>query len=756
MMLLKSLAPLLLGLVLTLPAPSVRAQSGDKKGEVQAPRVPREKIPPAPPLTPEQALKTFQIQPGFHIELVASEPMVRVPIAMQFDPDGRIWVLEMPEFMINPDGVGEDKPTGRVSILEDLDGDGRADKKTVFLDHLVMPRAMLLVKGGLLLCEPPQLWFYPNTNGKAGERVLVAADFAKEADPKAGTRMNPEHAGNSLVRGLDNWIYSLYHTYRYRQVGGQWQREPMPQRTQWGHSMDDFGRLFYTSNSDQLRGDLVPSHYFSSKVPKAKYPGIGIQIAKDQSTWPIRVNPGVNRAYQPGTLREDGTLAKFTAACGTCIYRGELFPPDFSGNAFICEPSANFIRRNRLAEQDGIVTAQNAYDQAEFLASTDELFRPVNLAAGPEGALYIVDMYHGIIQHRVFLTSYLRQQAEDRGLEKVTDKGRLWRVVPAGPPVRGARPNLSRKSSAELVEVLAHPNGWWRDTAQRLLVDRAEAAVVPALEKIAASGSTPVTRLHALWSLEGMNHLRHAVIQTALADASPKVRAAGTRLAEGVLQSFTNNAENAALRGQVLALAGDANADVQIQLALSLGLVATNAPTSGPATALLAALAKTSPVTLAREAAAFGLAARTPAPTANKPLVQATPLTAEEQRRFEAGKTMYEATCLACHQIHGLGQAGLAPPLVGSEWVAGTGQRMIRIVLHGMRGPIKVKGEVFELDMPALGVLDDDQIAAVLTYVRREWGHTYAPISPEMVKKVRAETEQREDAWTMPELLKIN
>ena len=555
-----------------LLATHARAQQGDGKGEVQVSRIPKEKIPPAPPLAPDEALKQFKLPPGLRIELVASEPVVEVPVVIQFDPEGRLWVVEMRGYMPNPDGLGETNATGRISILEDTDGDGRMDRKKVFLDGLVMPRALLLVRGGALVCEPPQLWFYPNRNDKAGERVLVAPDFARDADPELGARTNPEHSGNSLLLALDNWIYSLYHPYRYRFADGKWQREPVPQRAQWGLSQDDFGRLFYTSNSDQLRGDLVPSHYFGSKPAKQKSPGIGVQIARDQSVWPIRMNPGVNRGYDRGTLREDGTLAKFTAACGTCIYRGDLFPREFYGNAFICEPSANVIRRNILTEQDGVVMASNAYDKAEFIASTDELFRPVNLATSPDGALYIADMYHGIIEHRFYLTSYLRGQAEDRGLDKVIDKGRIWRAMPEG-KARGPKPALSKETSAGLVKHLSHPNGWWRDAAQRLLVERDDASVVSALLRLAADSADPVARLHALWTLEGIGQLPASAIEAALRDSNSKVRAAAVRLAEQPLKQTASSTANDQLREKILGLATDASADVQIQLGLSLSLL---------------------------------------------------------------------------------------------------------------------------------------------------------------------------------------
>lgn len=731
--------------VLAFMSSPAQAQRGDKKGEVQSLRVPREKIPPSPPLSPEAALKSFKLQPGFRIELFASEPMVQVPVAAQFDAEGRLWVVEMRAFMPNADGAGEDKPIGRVSVLEDTDGDGRADKSTVFVDGLVMPRAILHARGGVLIAEPPHLWFYPvQSDLKPGPRVAVAKDY--------GSQQNPEHTANSPVLALDNWIYSLYHPWRYRwapdpygESDGAWKREAVPQRVQWGHSQDDFGRLFYTSNSDQLRGDLVPLHYFAGA--RTKPPGIGAQIAKDQTVWPARVNPGVNRAYQPQTLKPDWTLAKFTAACGTLIYRDDILP-GCNGNAFICEPSANLIRRNLLTEQAGVVTATNAYAQAkaEFLTSTDELFRPVNLHTGPDGALYVIDMYHGIIQHRVFLTSYLRGQAEERGLDKVIDKGRIWRVVPDGKPARTVKPRLSTASSAELAQTLAHPNGWWRDTAQRLLVERADASVASILSQLATTAPNPVTRLHALWALEGLGRLNDADLSAALASTDPKLRAAAVRLAESQLKTSTN----VALVERLLTFAGDKSAEVQIQLGLTLGLLSRHAA----ATNTLASLAKKAPTPLARDAAAYSLAAAQP-PKPAPVNTKAKPLTPDEQRRFTAGRELYEQVCLACHQAHGLGQPGLAPPLAGSEWVAGPDHRMIRIVLHGMRGKIKVKGEEFELDMPALGVLDDEQVAAILTYIRREWGHGFAPVSPDTVKQIRKETETREDAWTQAELLKI-
>lgn len=732
--------------VAALAAFSLLAQSGDKRGDVQNSRVPANKIPPSPPLSPAEALKRFKIARGFEIQTAVHEPDVQVPIALQFDPDGRMWVLEMRGFMPTPEGVGEDKPVGRVSILEDMEGDGTFEKSKVFLEGLVMPRALLLVQGGLLLAEPPQLWFYPIENDQPGVRVLVDDDYAKAADPKLGTKANPEHAANSLTLTMDNWIYSMDHTQRYRASNGQWLKEPNPKRAQYGLSQDNFGRLFYTSNSDQLRGDLVPSHYFAKAGVGAKLPGLRVQIVKDQSVWPIRVNPGVNRGYQPGTLRNDFTLWKFTAACGTSIYRGDALPAECVGNAFLCEPSANLVRRNILVEKDGSVSARNAYDKAEFLASTDELFRPVNTYTGPDGALYVVDMYHGIIQHRVFLTSYLRKQSESRGLEKVTNYGRIYRVTHENTKAV-KKPQFTKASSSELVEELASANGWRRDTAQRLLIERNDPSVVAALQAMAAHHANELARLHALWTLEGLMKIDAGTLIRALDDKHSKVRAAAVRLTEAWLRIASPPADG--LRQRLLALAADSTADVQLQLALTLGEISPDAASQ----AALKTLGQ-SKFALVKEMANFSMSARETKPAATVPL-KGPKLSDAELKQFEAGKANYEALCLPCHQQHGMGQEGLAPPLVDAEWVTGSVQRLVRIVLHGLRGPIQVKGQTYEMDMPALGILEDEQIATVLTYIRNEWGHSQGSVSTNTVKQVREATASRTDAWTQEELLKI-
>ena len=542
------------------------AQRGDKAGEVQAPPPAHIKIPPAPILSAEQALKTFTVAKGFHVELVATDPLVGDPIAMQFGPDGRLWVLEMRGYMQDVDGKGEDQPVGSIAVLADTDGDGRLDKRTVFAAGLVMPRAMSLVGDGLLVAEPPRLWFMRDTDGDgvADQKTEIAADY--------GNTTNPEHNANGLAWMLDNWIYSANHTSRFRYEGaGKFSREPTITRGQWGISQDDTGRLYYNSNSDPLRFDAVPSAYLR-RNPNFPATGTNVQLAPARlPIFPGRVTPGVNRGYN--TLDAEGKLKSVTAACAPVIYRGALFPAEFLGDAFIAEPSANLIKRIRLTERDGAVAGTNAYEGAEFLASTDERFRPVNLFNGPDGALYVVDLYRGILQHKTYVTTFLRRQIEERKLADGIGLGRIWRIVPVGAPKAVFKSGLATATTAQLVEKLGDANGWTRDTAQRLLVEKRDPAAAAALRNFAVSSKNALGRQHALWALDGVAALDKPAVLAALADPDARVVAAAIRLSE----KFLKPAVDAEILARLAPLAARSEPALRLQLAFSLGEAKTPA-----------------------------------------------------------------------------------------------------------------------------------------------------------------------------------
>lgn len=812
------------------------AQSGDRPGEQQTPPPEHLQVPPAPALKPEEALQTLRVAPGFRVELVASDPLLFDPVAIAIGPDGRMWVVEMRAYMPNVDGTGEDAPIGTIAVLEDTNKDGRMDKRVEFAGGLVLPRALALVADGLLVAEPPNLWFMRDTNGdgKADDKKLVANDY--------GNPTNPEHSANGLLWGIDNWIYSANHTTRFRYVRGDWEREPTIFRGQWGITQDDFGQLYFNNNSVALYTDVLPADYLlhNRSLPNPRGANVQLARADEISVWPARITTGVNRGYR--ILREDGTLPTLTAASGPVIYRGSAFPQSFYGDAFICEPAGNLVKRLVIEQRDGVPRVRNAYDRAEFLTSTDERFRPVNLYNGPDGSLYVVDMYRGVIQHRIFLTTYLRNQIKDRGLEAPLGMGRVYRIVPEVGK-RNTPPDLTKLSPLQLVNALTHPDAWVRETAQRLLVERRDRNTASALRRLAKAAPFGTTRAHALWTLDGIDLLDWRTAVVAIKAAEPKVAAAAIRVSERFLishpqrtiaammersywhepdvvrqialslgtadaidadpalleltlrngkQPYVADAIVSSLTGREAAFitllmnsAIPAGTHENASAVLAMGaatvlqsgnvekietlLARLNQPDTAPwiKTALLDGVDRFIPRTddgerrtafLAVEPQALISYASSSASDASRAAellkhvrwrgasvdteALLAKLTPEQRQLYEKGRSAY-AVCAACHQDEGQGMKGLAPALAGSSWVNGSPQAVVRIVLNG---------KVDQLAMPALGTLDDETVASILTYVRKSWGNDAAPITPETVQSIRSVVSHRDEPWSDEEL----
>lgn len=857
-------APLLVQTVATAKGEEPTKKKADRTSN-RGPENPelKFKLPAPPVLTPEEEMKTFKLPKGFKIQCIASEPMIQAPVAMSWDDQGRLYVCEMRGYMNDANAKGEDQPLGRISRLEDTDGDGIMDKATVFADKLIMPRSVTAYGDGVIVAEPPNLVWYHDTNGDgvADKKEIIAENFGSLGG-------QPEHMANCVSYMQDNWLWGAGYGFRLRVLKGKWVSESTRSGGQWGLTQDDWGRRYFNYNSDFLRTDLLPPSVYARNPNLADKLALNWQVMKDQHCWSPVPTPGVNRGYtegkigkdgkmSDGQLRTNGTLASCTATCGPVIYRGGLFPKEYQGNAFIPEPSGNLIKRLILSETGGVVTGANAYEKTEFMYSTDERFRPVNAYNGPDGALYIVDMARGIIQHKFFLTHYLIANIEARKLEQPVNLGRIWRIVPDK-----AKPEVVKlpKESKDIVALLDHPNGHIRDTAQRVLVERNDASVVDALKNLAVEGKTAQGRVQALWTLEGLIPLTPDVIAPSLKDKNEKVRAAAVRLAG------PGNAPD------LMKMVDDKSAEVRVQLALQLSaqpgpdsqaavlklLKAGGSPLLVDAIAsggrgheleylqellkepagktdqiaksgllkmlagcvmserrsarvaellkLTAAQTPDSPRQLALASGIVGVpsdgkgkiqprkllyfesepeALKTLQSTAKSlakdkvtvasgdkktmlqlidgaiawpgkpgvpPPPKIIPLTAEQQERFEKGKLIYAGLCAACHQPTGTGLEGLAPPLVDSDWVLGPADRPIRIVLNGLGGPVNVGGRTWHLEMPPLPQFTDDQIAQVLTYIRREWEHNASPVAPAEVTKIREANKGRTRAWTADEL----
>lgn len=759
------------------------AQVGDRAAIDTAPPPADWKIPPAPVRTPEASMQMMDLQPGFRIELVAAEPLVQDPIAFAFDERNRLWVLEWPSYNwplrdVLPGLEAQPAPASRLVVLQDTTGDGRMDTRTVFAE-MEWPRGIQLVDGGVLLFALPDVVFLRDTDGddRADSREVVYAGLP--------IPVNPHAAPSSPSWTLDNWTYGLQVDERLRFAGNTRVAVRSGRLAgQWGMSHDDYGRLFFSYNQDHIRGSLVPTAYATRNPHYTASAGIDVRIGLDNDVWPHGITPGVNRRAQ---LRDDGRLRVFTANAAPTVYRGEQFPAEYHGNVFVGESAGRLIRRSVLTEQDGIITGTNAYSEREFLFSHDERFRPVFSATGPDGALYVADMYRGVIEGHIFVTTFLRNQIVDRGLHQpFNGMGRIYRIVHDGRPL-ATQPVVAAGDAPGWLPLLSHPNGHWRDMAQRMLVASGSSSVIPAVRTLATSHSDPRVRLHALWTLEGLGAADDDLVRGRLADATSHVRLAALRLAETRLK-------DGPMRRAVLALSADADLMVRRQVLYTLGAsteadveavrlqllrrdaaapFVVDAFMSGLAgrerrtldalirstewatdraehRALLTALATaisnagqrediealqgltavtSGQAVWQREALLAGVKASTRA--AAPAVAASTPREATAAALVEQGRAAY-AICAACHQQDGRGLPALAPPLAGAATVTGAPAALIDIVLQG-----RDQDPAYP-SMPPLAGLPDDQLAAILTYVRQAWGHAAPSITPDAVRARRA------------------
>ncbi len=455
----------------------------------------------------------YKVEEGFNLQMVASEPLLNAPVAIDFDAKGRIWAVEMPGFMENLNGKGEMNLPEASEFLRIWTSDGEMDHAKVFLDSLVMPRALALVYGGLLYAEPPNLWFVEIENDRPGTRTLVDSLYAPEG--------NPEYQPNGLMLNIDNWIYNARLPYRYQRKDGTWRKEATTFRGQWGITHDNFGRLYFNDNARQLLGDyLLPNRLVRNKYVEPKN-GVNRLLTDDQRVYPLHA-ASVNRGYAPGVLDNDSLLKEVTAACSPLVYRGGTFPKPYNQNVFVCVPEANLIKRNILTFHGDSTSAEQAWQGKEFLASTDEGFRPVHLSNGPDGSLYVVDMHRGVIQHYAFLSPYLKKEAHKKQLDTFTGFGRILKITKKDSKAP-SMPNFENASGSELVQLLKNKNGWIRDQAQHQLIYRNKTEAIAELEKLAMDENRPLAQIHALYALIGLDALSFEGLKEVAQKSNPEV-----------------------------------------------------------------------------------------------------------------------------------------------------------------------------------------------------------------------------------------
>lgn len=695
-------------------------------------------------LSPEEALKTFYLPEGYKIELVASEPFIGEPVSITWDGNGRMYVAQMLTYMQDVNASHENEPWSRISLLEDTNGDGKMDKHAVFIDSMVLPRIILPLDNRVIVGETYNRSLYAfsdrNGDGVADEKTLLLEDTVRD-------NRNLEHQDANMLWSLDNWLYVTNKAFRYRFVNNGIIRDtlPEPMPGQWGLTQDETGRLFLSR-----AGAEIPALGFQ------QHPQYGTLALKDRwdesfmEPWPIVGTPdaqGGPRRIRP----DDNTLNRFTGVAGQELYLGDKMPNAY-GDLFIPEPVGRLVRRAQVEHVDGKIVLKNRYHKAEFLASTDPLFRPVYAATGPDGCLYVVDMYRGIIQEGTWVGegSYLRGVVQERGYDKFVQRGRIYRIYREGEKP-GPKPALLQKTAAELLPYLSHPNGWWRITAQKLLILKEDKSVVPNLKEMAlhnegffASLFHPdqdfaVERLHALWTLEGLQSLDETLLKKALKDKDGRVRAAAIRLSEPYVHQ--NNRE---IFTALQAMTDDKDPEVLQQLLLTFRL--QNEETKP----LVAGIAKRFPDNdLIKATAKENL---NPAFSELQALSEKYKLRGGEMAtQIRNGFRIFQDNCAACHSADGRGTPQLAPSLVGSPRLKGDPGQAIRILLHGLTGP--VDGKTYNGPMAPQSGYSDEELADVLSYVREHLNGS-GTIWRGSIRGVREKYKERKNYWTLEELEK--
>ena len=700
-------------------------------------------LSPKPPVLPVPAIeqaKRFWLPPGYRLDPVLSDPLIEDPAQIAFDGNGRMFVVELRGYFQTPEGIDLIPPLGRISMHEDRDGDGVYERHTVFVDKLVFPRFVMPFGANSILTmetNADEVWKYTDTNadGVADKKELFATNFGR-----AG---NMESQQASLFWAMDNWLYSTVNAFRLRWTPNGLLKEPTgPNSSQWGVTQDNDGKVWFQGGASGMPGYFqFPVHYGNFAPPDQFEPDLNI-------VWGAPILIGDIQAGLPGTRMPDGSLIYATAAAGNEIYRGDRLPKDLIGDYLHGEMVARIVRRLRPVKTEGLTQLQNVYPRSEFIRSLDPLFRPADTTTGPDGTIYIADMYRGMIEGAEWAKqgTYLREKIKQYQLDKVTGHGRIWRLTYDGIARDRTQPRMLNETPAQLLVHLSHPNGWWRDTAQQLLVLKQDRSVVPALQAIVRTSKNTLARFHALWTLEGLGALSAALTREGLGDPDPRMRIQALRASETLYKAGDRSFDN-----DYRALSKDKDVDVVIQAMLTMNILKV----ADASTTVKAAMDSTkargvqfvadrilnAPTALGRSGGRGG-----------------PPLTPEQQNSLERGGTIYTELCYSCHGADGRGTpapgaaAGstLAPSLAGSARVNGHRDYVIKTVMHGLSGPVDGKG--YPQVMVAMGSNKDQWIADVASYVRNSFGNTGTFATTEDVARVRSSAGDRKAPWTVEEL----
>ena len=733
-------------------------------------------------LTPEEELETFELAPGYVAELVAAEPLVQEPVLTVWDGNGAMYVAEMRSYMQDENGTGtKTLRNGRIKRLVDLDGDGRMDQATIFVDNLNLPRMILPLDDWIAVRETDTMDVvaYRDTDGDgvADENKML---YKRGPYSRNGPKTSVEHQDSGMLWNVDNHIYISYNMERYQFTDGTWQAEKQRGHwTQWGLAHDDYGKLFWIDNTRPLKAAQFHPKYWKTVHRLGKNLPAGDPVSLGNSYEPTftkanSICPTGDRGGQVGAVRG------FTSACGQSIYRGNKFPYDSRGAYFFCDPTIHVVRRAYVEYPEGKLMLRKAEpEDKEFMRSSDFNSRFINTATGPDGCLYVTDMYRGIIQDAAWFNESNREFARRTGVNKHVQMGRIWRVRHKDHKPYGAKPRMLEESTQELVRHLQNPIGWWRDTAQKLILLRSDRKkTIPLLEGLFRFTQSPLPRMHALWTLDGMDALTPQIKKEALSDRSPVLRRAMVQIIESALPdqldllALLEKERDSRVAEQLVFTLGtidDPKAEEMIQ-----SLASTHLADKGVMLATTVSLWGKKDLPLVeqlRSGKAFAKLPQSKRASVNMEWDKALSswdrgmkfdkdFDVSHRKMIQTGEQLYFQHCTSCHGADGLGvqipgtNQYLAPSLVDSKRVHGDPEQLLPLFFHGLMGPIDGKTYQAGYMAPAktFGIEREDRLADLVTYLRYAWGKKGTRIDKSTVSTIRRKHDKRTVPWTDDEL----
>jgi mono/diheme cytochrome c family protein len=677
---------------------------------------------------------SFILPEGFEIECVLADPSIKEPAAIQFDGQGRMYVLELRTYMQTADSKGELEASSRISRWEDRDADGYYESGGVFIDSLVFPRFVCPIGHDAVLCmetDADYIFKYSDTDsdGKADKKELFASKYGRSG--------NVEHQQALLTRGMDNWLYSTVNAFRIRENAGEIIRENTGyNRAQWGLCQDNDGKLWFQGGASGL-----PSHFQFPII----YGNFEVKNEID-SLMEVPHGAAIGLADVQGGMDQvnpDGSLNRVTGSSGNDIYRGHRMPAFLQGKYFYAEPVARILRMIDIKKKNGLSYLSNAYEsqKTEFLKSTDPLFRPVEVSTAPDGSLYVVDMYRGIIQEGQWTQkgSYLRTKIEQYQLDKVVGHGRIWRISHKNHKRDKIKPDFQNYPPSKLLEMLSHPNGWWRDAAQHEILFRKPKNQKINLESIAKSSTSDLARIHALWTLEGLEQLDSEFLKDLYLKANQRLKQHILRVAESLIKKGDESLY------KLFEYAGSsASAELELQTVLSLNL--------------LKPFDYINTIKIFQQKSKFEEVKSICSQIINGSTQKKNNnLSDKTKAQLARGSQIYQETCSSCHGNTGLGTpAGknkwIAPALANNPRMQNHYEYAVRVILNGLNGEIEKKSYQ-GVQMLAMAEQSDQWIADVVSYIRMELSNDAPAVTEHQVAKIREKHGQRTASYHFDSLM---